>query len=354
VVIGSGIVGLSTAIHQKLSYPKKKVVILERGYLPTGASTKNAGFACIGSTSELLSDLQNSAEDIVWQTVEKRWRGLHALKELIGEKQMNYQGKGSYELFMPSEKDSYQNCLDQLEYLNKQMKRITALEETYKPDQAVIDKSAFAGFNYAISNTAEGMIDTGAMMMALSRKASELGVILLNGIECKAVESGKIETNFGEITSEQIAICTNGLAARLLDLEVRPARAQVIVTSELSQLPFDSCFHFDEGYYYFRNVGKRILFGGGRNLDFEAEETDELRTSDQVINHLSSLLKNRILPNQAFRIAHQWAGTMGVGANKAPIVQEINQGVYCAVRLGGMGVAIGSLVGKELSEKLGR
>lgn len=352
LVVGSGIVGLSTAIHYKIRFPKKKVVILERGYLPSGASTKNAGFACFGSASELLADLEQNPSDVVWETVDKRWRGLAYLKELIGEKQMNFQAKGSYELFMPSEKKSYQKCLDQLPFLNKQMKMITALKETYTRDQGIIGNCAFAGFNYAISNSVEGMLDTGAMMLALIKKATDLNVIILNGIQCEVVESGQVQTNYGKIRSKQIAICTNGLGAQLMKLDVKPARAQVVVTSELDQLPFDSCFHFDKGYYYFRSVGNRVLFGGGRNQNFEAEETDELNTSDQIINHLAYLLESRILPGKPFTIDHQWAGTMGVGLTKAPIMEEVSPGVFCAVRLGGMGVAIGSLVGKELAQNL--
>ena len=59
VVIGSGIVGLNTAIEYKKRNRKAKILILEKGILPEGASTKNAGFACFGSPSEILSDLKN-------------------------------------------------------------------------------------------------------------------------------------------------------------------------------------------------------------------------------------------------------------------------------------------------------
>jgi len=47
VVIGAGIVGLSAAIELKEHFPKQSVLVLELGLLPTGASTRNAGFACI-------------------------------------------------------------------------------------------------------------------------------------------------------------------------------------------------------------------------------------------------------------------------------------------------------------------
>ena len=44
IIVGSGIVGLTAAIHFKAKYPNKKVLVLERGIIPQGASTKNAGF----------------------------------------------------------------------------------------------------------------------------------------------------------------------------------------------------------------------------------------------------------------------------------------------------------------------
>jgi glycine/D-amino acid oxidase-like deaminating enzyme len=65
---------------------------------------------------------------------------------------------------------------------------------------------------------------------------------------------------------------------------------------------------------------------------------------------LEALLKEVILPHHDFKIEHRWSGIMGVGSSKNPIVSQMSNHVYCGVRMGGMGVAIGSLVGKELAE----
>jgi len=46
----------------------------------------------------------------------------------------------------------------------------------------------------------------------------------------------------------------------------------------------------------------------------------------------------------------RWAGIMGVGDTKTTIVKQHTQNIYIAVRMGGMGVAIGSLIGKEIAE----
>lgn len=162
-------------------------------------------------------------------------------------------------------------------------------------------------------------------------------------------------TNIGTFKFKKLAVCTNGFATTLLPKEdVTPARAQVIVTSPIKKMPFLGIYHFDEGYYYFRNIGNRVLFGGGRNLDVKGETTSKLKTTEQITDHLEEILRENILPNANFKIEHKWAGTMGVGQSKSPIVKQISEHVYCGVRLGGMGVAIGTLVGKELAELLDR
>ena len=57
-IVGSGIVGLHTALRLRERFPESKILILEKGMLPQGASTKNAGFACFGSISEIVEDLK--------------------------------------------------------------------------------------------------------------------------------------------------------------------------------------------------------------------------------------------------------------------------------------------------------
>ncbi|UKN01318.1 FAD-binding oxidoreductase [Paracrocinitomix mangrovi] len=351
LIIGSGIVGLSTAIYLKQREPDKKVTVLERGFLPSGASTKNAGFSCIGSPSELLDDLTKNSEEEVFATVAKRWKGLLNLNDLLGKDNIGYQALGSYELFDDGSAELYEKCLGNLNYLNKQLEQVTGKPIVFQKNDSICENSGFGGFNRAISHAAEGQIDTGKMMKTLLNKACSLEINILNGIEVKDLSEKAIETNFGKFPYDKLIVCTNGFSKRFFpNMDVEPARAQVVVTNEIPDLKFEGIYHFDQGYYYFRNIGKRILFGGGRNLDFEGETTTDMNTTDKIISHLKKLLSEKIIPNTPFEIEHQWAGTMGVGQNKSPIIQKLDNNIYCGIRLGGMGVAIGSLVGKELAK----
>jgi glycine/D-amino acid oxidase-like deaminating enzyme len=161
-----------------------------------------------------------------------------------------------------------------------------------------------------------------------------------------------VEVALGDFsfTTKKLLFATNGFANEITNGGVKPARAQVLITEPIPNLDIKGTFHLDRGYYYFRNIGDRILFGGGRNLDFETETTTEFGQTEIIQNKLEDLLKKVILPNQDVRIEHRWSGIMGIGNSKKPIVSQLSENVYCGVRLGGMGVAIGSLIGTELAD----
>jgi hypothetical protein len=89
------------------------------------------------------------------------------------------------------------------------------------------------------------------------------------------------------------------------------------------------------------------LLGGGRNLDFKGEETAEFGLTDQIQQRLERLLRERIIPGKDFAVEQRWSGIMGMGPLKTTIIQPVSSNVFCAVRMGGMGVAIGSLVGED-------
>lgn len=346
VIIGAGIVGMTCALALKRSNPSIRVIVLERGYLPTGASTKNAGFACFGSPSEIFADLNCMPETEVWETVAMRYDGLKRLLELVPAEQMGYDACGSWDLLEKNEHIS----TDFLAYLNEGIQKISGQSSCYAADHDMLKKSGIHGFNFAFKNRLEGSIQTDQLIDSLYTTCVTKGIKFLYGTTVDAIDSGEVHTAHGSISAHQIVVCTNGFAAQLLPLAVSPARAQVLVTTPIDDLTIHGTFHFDEGYYYFRNIGNRILFGGGRNLDIAGEQTLSMEPTEHIQNHLISLLKTNILPGKSFDIAYQWAGTMGLGESKKPVIQRVDKHTVVGVRMGGMGIAIGSSVGENLSK----
>lgn len=356
VIIGSGIVGLNAAIRLKELDANLQILILERGSLPIGASTRNAGFACFGSMTELLDDLGQHSEEEVWAFVEKRWRGLQKLRERCGDSNLRYLEYGGYELFRTAENDIFKQCHERMSHFNKCLKTITGIPNVYQIKDKNISDFGFKNIQHLILNTAEGQIHTGQMMATLLQKATTLGVKILNGITIESIEEHShqviLKTQLGwTITASKVIVATNGFAKKLLpQLSVQPARNQVLITKPIPGLKIKGCFHYEQGYYYFRNIDGRILLGGARNVAKVEEETVEFGTTEQIQQALIQLLENVIIPHQGYQIDSWWSGIMGVGTQKKPIIQNVSKRVVVAVRLGGMGVAIGSLIGEEAAE----
>ncbi len=354
VIVGSGIVGMSTALSLKKLSPGLNILVAERGTLPSGASTKNAGFACYGSITELMDDLTRLSENEVFSLVEKRYRGLKRLRENVGDANMKLEMLGGFEVFEDS--SSFEICAEKLSWFNEKIKPIIGLNPVYAVADDKISSLGLGGIKHMIHNRGEGQIDTGKMMSALIDKAKTAGIRILNGLNVTGFENESdgitlVTSNGFNIQAKKMIVCTNGFAKQLLPAEdVEPARAQVLVTKEIPGLKLRGAFHYDKGYFYFRNIGNRVLFGGGRNLDFKTENTTEHSLTTTIQNKLDELLSTMILPGVKYEVDMRWAGTMGVGKTKTPIVRKIQENVFCAVRMGGMGVALGSLTGEEVAE----
>lgn len=352
-IVGSGIVGLHSALRLREKFPESKILILEKGVLPQGASTKNAGFACFGSLSEIIEDLKSHTEEEVVQLIKKRWDGLKLLRKNLGDETIDFKPYGGYELFLKDDESCYTECIGKLPFINEVLKPI------FKSDifSKEIDRFGFGNVKeYAVFNPFEAQIDTGNMMQALLKLVVTKDILILNQqtVTSFVDDGNKVEVVLDDFsfTSKKVLFATNGFANSLTNGKVKPARAQVLITKPIKNLDIKGTFHLDKGYYYFRNIGDRILLGGGRNLDFETETTSEFGQTEIIQNKLEQLLKKVILPNQVFEIEHRWSGIMGVGNSKKPVVSQLSENVYCGVRLGGMGIAIGSLVGTELADLL--
>ncbi len=356
IIVGSGILGLSTACEIKERYPEKNILVLERGILPTGASTKNAGFLCFGSITEILADFNLKGEKETLSLVEKRWKGINYLKERLAENKIGYLSYGGYDLLDTPHSPAV-----------KEIDRVNALlKQVFDNDVFQISDSKIKefGFNrelvsHMVYSPFEAQIDTGEMMKTLLKYAQFLGIQIINGAEVKEVSDGKVylwHSSMNEsicFKAEKILICANAFVNKLLpELDVKPGRGHVIITNPITGLKFKGIFHFNQGYYYFRNYGERVIFGGGRNLDFEAEESFDFGFNETILNDLKDKLDNMILPGTEYVIEDKWTGIMGFTKNKLPEILNIDKNTIAAVSCNGMGIALSSYIARELTDSL--
>lgn len=357
IVIGGGITGLFCALSYREKHPNASIAILERGLFSSGASTKNAGFACFGSLSELAADLHTMSEDELVQLVDLRWQGLQKLRSTLGDKAIEFESFGGYELFF----DEHPEPLNQIDKINELLSPLFS-KSVFSNNPSKIN--AF-GFNtnkvkHLIENPFEGQIHTGKMMRALRSKVNEKDITVFSNTQVLGWNQDQkneiriaIHQTEMELKCTKLAVCTNAFATQFFpELEIKPGRGMVLLTNPIPKLQCKGCFNYNQGYYYFRNVGNQLLFGGGREQDFETETTTEFGINPIIHQKLVQDLADFILPDQPKEIEMKWSGIMAFGNSKKPIIQKVNDNLVIGVRLGGMGVAIGSSMGRATAALL--
>ena len=352
VVVGGGIVGLSAAFRAREMHPDWRILVVEADPFGGGGSSRNAGFTCFGSATELMQDRKTLGDDAALELVRQRWSGLQRLRATFGDLALGHQACGSIELF-PSFGQTTAPSPSELADLNSWIAPALGVPDAF----ANVSTQNFAQLSEAAGATAvvsrlEGMLDTGKMNRAFRAQAHTLGIDVLHGMRVHALrgESDGVSLTVGvgpdrqtEITARRVIVATNAFGRELLGkCDVQPAINHVLVTEPMNDFDFPHTVHMDAGYLYARPVGNRMLIGGGRH--WGDDDTTTVKRLKDTLHTLWPATKNA-------GISHQWTGVLGVGENRSPIVQEVQPQVVAAVRLGGMGVAIGMEIGRLAAEK---
>lgn len=357
IIIGAGLMGLWSALELKKQRPSLSITILERNTTPLGASTRNAGFACFGSLTELLSDEAKMGTDAMLEILEARYKGIQKIKSYFSDATIHYDPCGGYEA-IPGSHATAANLDDHIHYLNQLLSPITHLDQTFTNQTTQMQEIGLKNFDYLVGNVLEAGIHSGKLVNALSKLVIEKGVNILYGLEVKEWQSDlngvQIKTLDGlKLSAGQLISCVNGFTKELMpSLSIIPARGQIIVTNLFEHLPLKGTFHYDEGFYYWRNLNNRILIGGARNLDFEGEKTTDLSGSEIIRTHLLQFLREHIVTEEKIEIELHWSGIMGFTPTKEPLFERVAPNTFAAIACNGMGVALTPVIAEKLANKV--
>ena len=305
----------------------------------------------------MAENTRTDSQDELLSLVEKRYKGGLDLRQLLGDPNIDYRPVGGYELDFQG--DLHERMYTFNDWLKPLFNNPVFSDARDKIPAFGFDQTKVKGL---VKNQFEGSVDTGKMMEAFARKAREAGVQFYtqtevlhyveqtNGVEVAvSTAEGSLQLFTG-----QLALCTNAFTKALLpEADLEPGRGMVLVTKPLTWTPPQGTFHYHSGYNYFRNAGNRILLGGARHLDLKGETTTKEGINSRLESQLKEDLKSFIAPERPLEIDYAWSGIMAFGEGKAPLLLHPSSRVHAAVRLGGMGVALGTGLGKELAQRLG-
>lgn len=343
LVIGAGITGSSAALFWKRRKPYANVVVIDKGLIPQGASTRNAGFACIGSISEHLDDMHKSAEEIVFGRINRRWNGLKLLRKTVGDSEIDYDPCGGYEIF--TDLQLYASCRDKIDWMNERLEKAIGESDVYISVE-------YNGYP-AIFNRLEGSINAGRMMRSIHHLLCEAKIPVWWNLEAVEAKGSEILFKDGKsLSAKNILAATNGFTQDLADLPVSPARGTVLLTNPVPDLAWKGTFHNNRGYVYFRNYGDRLMIGGARNIDKEGEATGSFGINPVIRKWLIQFVDQILKLPKGWEIEQEWSGIMGFTPDKEPLITQTDKGVWVAAGLSGMGIAIGMETARQVAERI--
>lgn len=360
LIVGGGITGLGAAISIKELCPNASVRVVDKWSVSRLASTRNAGFACFGSLTEIEADIDQIGVSSAMSLVQRRMQGIHRILSLCGESRIDYVQSGGYEV-ISREHLTEGDLIRRIDFINDHIAKF-APHATFSVVGDANRPNWLSDDYHLVFNPAEGQLNPARYVDYLTYLARQKGVAIIEGVEIVELgnlhTSGHVMTSMGSMHASKVLLATNAVSSTLLpDVPIIPARNTILMTEPLPTLDLPGNFHFHQGYIYFRAVDDRLLIGGGRHWDKEAEQTGELDENPYIRMQMLNLMRTFFFANQELpSIEYSWSGIMGITVDKSPIIQELSEGCWICAGHSGMGVALaldaGTQVGTLIAQQL--
>ncbi len=340
VVVGGGVMGLSTAFH--LAQAGVDVVLVERDQLGEGSTCRAAG-----GVRALFSDELNSRLGLASLEVFERFA--HDFAQPIDLHQSGY-------LFLlddPADAERFSADVVWQNALGVDSRMIDVAEAVRLAP--MVDPTGLVG---AVFSPRDGHCTPESVVLGYATVARRHGARLLThcgvtGIETDGHQIVGVHTEQGTIATRTV-VCTAGAwSAEVgrwvgVDLPVRPLRRQIVVTDPV-EVPPDLPFTIDFGTsFYFHREGSGLLMGA-------TEATDswgfDLTRDPAFLEVLAEHIAHRAPALGDVAIASGWAGLYEVTPDHNALIGEaadVSRFLY-ATGFSGHGFLQGPAVGEVMA-----
>ena len=346
VIIGSGIMGASTAFHLA-ARGCTNVVVLEQGELfGLGSTGLNAG----GIRYQFATAVNIKLSTLSIGMME---RFAAEMGQEVGLRQCGY-------LFM----------LDNEADL-AQFTRNVALQNAHGVPSRVVSTQEIAGLAPEVELSGiiggtwcprDGLVDPNSLLQGYVSNARRLGVILATGAEVTRVdvERGRVtrvHSKAGVVETREVVIAAGAWSAQVgalagISIPIQPVRRQIAVTSAIPNLRRDFPFVIDfSRALYFHREGNGLLTGMSNRdeppgFDTRVDEAWRLRHLEAAMERLPMLADAEV--------AAEWAGLYEVTPDDQPIIGRLPavDGLSVCAGFSGHGLMHGPAAGLLMAEEI--
>ncbi len=345
VVIGAGIMGLSTAYHLARERPKLRIVVLDAGYLCGGASGRNGG--------GIRAQWSNEANIRLMQ------ESLHLFGEFAKEHRINtWLRRGGY-LFV-ARSAAKQRALEQSVAVQNECGLSSRLL-TAKEARAVVPELEVRDIALASYNPTDAVVFPWPFVWGYAEGARELGVDIRTftrviGFEKRGRGIRRVSTTRGSIDTEAVVNAAGAHSAdvaKLLEVDMpnRPQRHEICSSEPLKPWLTPLVADLDDGVYFSQSTRGEIV---GGVADPEAQPGTDQSSSVRFLALYARALV-RLCPRLAsVRVLRQWAGLYDITPDSHPIVGPVDEveGFFQASGFMGHGFMMAPIIGKLLAQHI--
>jgi gamma-glutamylputrescine oxidase len=331
-VVGAGVTGLSCALE--LAENGRSVRVHEARTIASGASGRNGGFALRGGAMQYQRariDLGPERARALWELTE---RSLDRMESLAGDALRRV---GSLRL-AADEKER--------EELREEYDALVA--DGFDAEWIGEPSGALAGrYAAALLHPRDGGLQPARWIRRLAGHAAAAGAEIR---EHERVESTDA------LEADVVVVASDGYPSGLLpaiDEIVRPTRGQVIVTEPLTELLYERPHYARHGFDYWQQLpDRRLVLGGRRDVDLDAESTAEEATTPTIQGALEAFATE--LAGEEPRITHRWSGIFGSSPDERPLVGPVpgQEGVWVSRGYSGHGNVLGLACGRLVARAI--
>ncbi|MQA30916.1 MAG: FAD-dependent oxidoreductase [Luteitalea sp.] len=365
-VIGSGLGGLSAALHLLLTRPGRSVVVLEASQLGHGASSRSAGMLTPGVGQNLPGIIRRAGKASAKAMYEATLHAVEYAGELTREQDIDCQLRMSGQLAIAHGRSGRHRlavvaaALGQLGLPHETMND-AQLSETLR--LAVV---AGGRGPAALRLPIAGVLNPGLLVSGLARAVMRRGGRLYSGARVLAIGRGRPVhlpiAGGGEVRARDVVVATSAYSESLGVQRGRviPVHLRVLLTAPLDDRQLDRLgWAGREGvidsrriFNYFRlTEDRRVLFGGGVPIYRKGGATDEHGSRD-VFDPLRGELAATFGEDLGLRVERAWSGPIGYVLDTLPVIQRLHThpsvvfvGGWC-----GHGIALSLRSGKWVAD----
>ncbi|HEV2105079.1 MAG TPA: FAD-dependent oxidoreductase [Candidatus Eisenbacteria bacterium] len=353
LIVGGGVTGITLAYT--LAEQGSVAAVLDAGPIAGAASGRNAGFLLAAPAEPYAERIALWGRDGARAVLQIGRRTHHRIRELAQTLGIacEYEQNGSLRLTRTSEEtEDLRGSLPELRHDGFPMREI-AVPEAVPAHAAPLFHAAFEvpedGQLHPVQfvhGLAEHAVRRGARVHAHSRVA---GARWQGGL-WEARANGHVAR------ARTLVLATNAYTPQLvpqLAPLIAPRRGQVLVTAPLPEVIAPRPAYAHWGYQYWRQTpDRRLLIGGWRDVDFDAETGYETTPTPPIQAAIEKGLRE--LAGREVAIEHRWAGTMGFARDGRPLVGWLDASHHLAVCAGftGHGMGMAAACTQDMAELL--